>query len=139
MEIEAPVVRFEEGFRTTLQEQLCFECAPAEGVTWRGAAPPAGAPLSPPDLLLCLAPLLHRWLPVETVDYHALHVEFLGGAVYRETVRFEIRVEKQPLGKGWKVVVRCRKAGGEYAAVIELLASVAPPSDPGSSSRDHGA
>lgn len=125
MEADEPVVRFEDGFRKTLETPLSLESFLDPGVLGEGALPVAGAPLSPPDLLLCLAPLLRRWLPVETVDYHAFHVEFLGRAVYREKVGFEIRVEKQPLGKGWKIVVRCRKASGEYAAVVELLASMA--------------
>jgi hypothetical protein len=125
MEADEPFVRFQDGFRRTVEVQLRLQTAGVGPMSHEGvAAPAAGEILTPPDLLLCLAPLLRRWLPVETVCYHSLHVEFLGLAAQGEKVVFEIRVDKQALGKGWKIVVRCRNSSGEYAAVAELLASV---------------
>ncbi|MCU0573665.1 MAG: hypothetical protein MUC41_11805 [Syntrophobacteraceae bacterium] len=133
MGADEPFVQFRDGFRRTVEVELGHE---ANGLDHSfhadTAVTAAGRLLTPPDLLLCFAPLLRRWLPVESVQYHSLHVEFLGLANQGEKVLFEIRVEKQALGKGWKIVVRCRNSTGEYAAVAELLATVPPEGPEGS-------
>jgi hypothetical protein len=127
MEAEEPFVLFQDGFRKTVEVHLGLENAEPEHTTPGSAIALAGDNLlSAPDFMLCLVPLLRRWLPVASVRYHSIHVEFLGLASLGERVLFEIRVEKQALGKGWKIVVRCRSSSGEYAAVAELLASVPP-------------
>ncbi len=133
MEAEEPFVLFQDGFRKTVEIQLGLETDERDLPT-PGSAILLAADnlLSAPDFMLCLAPLLRRWLPVASVRYHSIHVEFLGLASQGEKVLFEIRVEKQALGKGWKIVMRCRSSSGEYAAVAELLASV-PPGAPGGS------
>jgi len=129
MGTDEPFVRFQDGFRRTVEVELGHEAnALDHSFPADAAVTAAGRLLTPPDLLLRFAPLLCRWLPVEPVQYHSLHVEFLGLAREGEKVLFEIRVEKQALGKGWKIVVRCRNSTGEYAAVAELLASVTPES-----------
>ncbi len=131
MGADEPLVRFQDGFRRTVEVELGHEAEWLDPSFLADAASPPGARLlTPPHLLLCLTPLLYRWLPVESVQYHSLHVEFLGLAERGEKVLFEIRVQKQALGKGWKIVVRCRNSSGEYAAVAELQATV-PPEGPG--------
>jgi hypothetical protein len=125
MEADEPFVLFQDGFRRTVAVELRLDTDERDLPTpGSGVVPAEGNLLAPPDLMLCFAPLLRRWLPVASVHYHSLHVEFLGLASQGEKVLFEIRVEKQALGKGWKIIVRCRSSSGEYAAVAELLASV---------------
>lgn len=127
MEADEPFVRFRDGFRKTVEVQLRLEPAgPDHPAPGSAAAPAEGDILTPPELMLSFASLLRRWLPVDSARYHSLHVEFLGLAAQGERVLFEIRVEKQALGKSWKIVVRCRSSSGEYAAVAELQASVPP-------------
>jgi hypothetical protein len=125
MEADEPFVLFQDGFRKTVEVQLGLETdEPEHTKPGSHTARVEGELLSAPDFMLCLAPLLRRWLPVASVRYHSIHVELLGLASQGEKVLFEIRVEKQALGKGWKIVVRCRSSNGEHAAVAELLATV---------------